>query len=88
MLYMTSVDRLKRYEIRILNGAIYDIKPVLLLEEIFDKNEVSLSVPLAQRFLLFIENSCIFRAYCPFHLTFIYAPIPKFLVLPFAQLTH
>ena len=44
---MSSVNRLERDEICVLNGAIDDIETIILFEEVFDKYEVSLSVPLA-----------------------------------------
>ena len=47
MLYMASMYGLKRYEICILNRAIYDIEAVIFFEKILDKYKVSLSVPLA-----------------------------------------
>ena len=44
---MSSVNRLERDEICVLNGAIDEIDTIILFEEVFDKYEVSLSVPLA-----------------------------------------
>ena len=81
---MSSVNRLERDEICVLNGAIDDIETIILFEEVFDKYEVSLSVPLAQRFLLTIEDSCVFGSDCPFYLAFVYTSVPEFLVLAFA----
>lgn len=45
---MSSMYCLERYEVSILYGTVDHIVAVIFLEEVFNEDEVSLSVPLTQ----------------------------------------
>ena len=73
---ITSLYGLKGNEMWILDRSINNKMCIIFFEEISNKQEISLSVPLADTLLLTVEDVSIFGCDGPFDLTLVEGMIP------------